>query len=193
MLATLGSMVPGQHGDLAARARKVPYASIELSFGRGGGLLVLAEEQGGLTFWQTARNETVVLRHGFLQSIAGIKPRLEMSKSMGADGKLISMASLGSDERFRVERSWVDKKGVRHAGRAEARWVCSTKTRAIKLPLTTRELYKCTETLDWADRGETRSVYWRDAGGHVWKADVAAWPGAPGISWQVARPWWAQS
>lgn len=190
MLATLGSFVPGQHGDLAGRARKIPYASIELRFGRGGGLLVLSEEKDGLTFWQTARDEVVTLQDGFLQSISGIKPRLEMSHATGEHGKPVSFMSLGNQERFVVERSWVDKKGRYHAGRAKAKWSCQSNTVSVKLPLTTRDLHKCVETLDWAKGGDTRSVYWRDDGGHVWKADVAAWPGAPKITWQVARPWW---
>lgn len=193
LLATLGAFVPGQHGDLADRAQKIPYASIELRFGRGGGLLVLAEDKDGLTFWQTARNEVVVLKQGFLQSISGLTPRLDMSEALDAQGEPVSMASLGSSAQFTVERSWVDKKGAHHAGRAQADWSCESKTRSVKLPLTTRDLHKCVETLDWKNGGDTRSVYWRGEGGHVWKANVVAWPGAPKISWQVARPWWSLS
>jgi len=186
-------VIPFQHGNLASRARKIPYASINLSFGRGGGLLILTKQKHGLTFWQTKRNETVVLQHGLLQSTAGTKPRLEMTQALNAKGKPMTMASLNGDEHFIVERSWVDNKGDRYAGRAQAHWQCSSTTRKIKLPLVTRQLHKCTETLNWANHGTTRSVYWRDAGGHIWKAEVTAWPGAPGISWQVARPWWPQS
>ncbi|HET7315083.1 YjbF family lipoprotein [Salinisphaera sp.] len=188
--ATIGSFVPGQHGDIAARAKKIPYASIDLSLGRRGGLLVLAEQQSGLTYWQTGRAEVVVLNHGFLQSTSGLTPQLEMNQAIDAQGRPVSMTALGSAAHFVVERSWIDEEGVRHTGRARADWSCDSAARSVELPLTTRDLYKCVETLDWAGGGDTRSVYWRDDGGHVWKADVAAWPGAPEISWQVARPWW---
>lgn len=188
--STLGSFVPGHHGDVSGQAKKIPYATIDLSLGRRGGLLVLAEKKDHLTFWQTRRDEVVVFRQGFLESTSGLTPRLEMSRATDAQGDPVSMASLGTSEHFVVERSWVGKKGQRRAGRAQASWSCDPDTRSIELPLTTRDLHKCVETLDWANGSQTQSVYWRDDGGHVWKADVAAWPGAPGISWRVARPWW---
>lgn len=191
--STLGSFVPGQHGDVAGQASKIPYASIDLSLGRRGGLLVLAEQKDGLTFWQTGRDEIIILDHGYLQSTVGLTPRLEMSRRLDERGQPVAMSSLGSNARFVVERSWLDKKGRRHAGRAQADWSCASRTRSVALPLTTRDLHKCVETLDWTNNGDTQSVYWRDDGGHVWKADVDAWPGAPGTSWEVARPWWPLS
>lgn len=188
--STLGSFVPGQRGDIGSEAKKIPYASIDLSLGRRGGLLVLAEKQGSLTFWQTGRDEVVVLDSGYLQSTAGLEPRLEMTRITDHGGAPVSMTSVGNSAKWVVERSWVGDKGNRHTGRATADWSCSSATSSVDLPLTTRDLYKCTETLDWATRGKTRSVYWRDDSRRVWKADVVAWPGAPEISWQVARPWW---
>lgn len=191
--STVKSFAPGQRGDVGAEAKKIPYATIDLSLGRRGGLLVLAEQQNGLTFWQTGSNEVIVLDHGFLQSTSGLTPRLEMTRRVDDQGQPVAMKALGADAQYTVERSWVDKKDRHHAGQARADWSCASRTHAVELPLTTRHLHKCVETLDWADNGETQSVYWRDDGGHVWKADVDAWPGAPGTSWQVARPWWSLS
>ncbi|WP_423824149.1 YjbF family lipoprotein [Salinisphaera sp. SPP-AMP-43] len=190
--ATLGSFVP-IHKDVSDDAKKISYASIDLSLGRRGGLLILAEQKDGLTFWQTGRDEVVVLNHGYLQATSGLTPRLEMSQAFDAQGRPVSMKSVAGQAEFVVRRSWVDDKGVRRAGQAQARWSCQSQTQSVKLPLTTRDLYKCVETLDWEHKGDTRSVYWRDTDGHVWKADVAAWPGGPEVRWQVARPWWPLS
>lgn len=188
--STLGALVPGGQGNIADQARKIPYGTIDFSFGRRGGLLVLAKKKNALTFWQTGRNEVVMLAHGDLQAMAGLLPRLTMSDKTTADGSPVTLTSLGSEARFRVVRSWRDKKGGRHSASARARWSCADSSVSVKLPLATRSLFKCVESLHWADGSQTQSVYWRGTERHIWKAEVAAWPGAPKISWQVARPWW---
>jgi hypothetical protein len=188
--STVRAFMPGGHGDVTEQARHIPYASIDFSMGRRGGLLVLAEEKKGLTFWQTGRDEVIVLGHGDLQAMAGLLPRLEMNELSTADGHPIELAELGRKAHFEVLRAWRDGDNVRHSAAAQAHWSCAVAPAEVKLPLTTRRLHKCVASLEWAGGKQTRSIYWRDAGGHIWKADVAAWPGAPGISWRVARPWW---
>lgn len=190
--ATTKALIPGWHGDVSEQAKNNPYATIDLSYGSRGGLLVLAEKQGGLTFWETGRKEVVVLDHSDLQSMEGLLPRLEMNVQTDARGHPVDLTALGGDAHFTVVRAWRDKKGNRHSGQASAQWQCAQAASSMDLPLTTIDLHKCVKSLRWGDGSQTQSTYWRDAQGQIWKAAVAAWPGAPKVSWQVARPWWPQ-
>lgn len=190
--ATAKALIPGWHGDVSEQAKKIPYATIDLTYGRRGGLLVLAEKKGGLTFWETGRKEVVVLNHSDLQAMEGLLPRLEINAQTMANGDPVNLIALGTDAQFTVVRAWRDKKGSRHSGQAQARWHCASETSSVELPLTTIDLQKCVKSLRWSDGSQTQSAYWRDAQGQIWKAAVAAWPGAPQVSWQVARPWWPQ-
>lgn len=187
--STVLAFIPG-HGDVSEQAKKVPYASLDFSMGMQGGLLVMAEQKDGLTFWQTSQAEVIGLDHGYLQASWRTKPRLDMTQRLDHQGKPVDMTTIGDDARYTLLASWTDKEGQRHSGRASVTWHCQAQTHKVKLPLTQRKLHQCEEKLNWDDRGSTQSVYWRDNDKHVWKADVTAWPGAPGIGWQVARPWW---
>lgn len=193
VVSTLGTAIPGLGTDVSKQAKKVPYASLDFSLGLRGGLLVMAEQNQGMTFWQSSRSEILALEDGYLQSTWGIKPQLEMMRRLDDSGASISMADIGDQADYQVLVSWQDDKGAHRAGRAEAKWHCSAQTEKVELPLTKRKLHKCTESLVWDNSDKTRSVFWRDDEGHVWKADVTAWPGAPSIGWEVARPWWSLS
>lgn len=187
--STLLAFIPW-HGDVSEHARDVPYASIDFSMGMRGGLLVMAEQKNGLTYWQTSQSEVIGLKQGFLQATWRTEPRLEMIERRDHEGQPVAMQDIGDEAEYTVVTQWTDGQDRHHAGRARARWHCRAQSQRVKLPLTRRKLHQCEEKLDWDDRGSTRSVYWRDDDGHVWKANVAAWPGAPSIKWEVARPWW---
>lgn len=176
--------------NVSDAARQNPYASIDLTIGGHGGLVILAGEDNGLTFWQTGGDKVLVLDHGAVQSMAGLLPRLEMNVQTTRGGDPVLLTALGNHQQFHVVRSWRDAEGGRHSAAAQADWQCDVALTRVKLPLTTQSLHKCTETLTWADGTQTKSVYWRDVSGHVWMANVVAWPGAAEIHWQVARPWW---
>lgn len=191
--ATLASFLPG-HADVSGRAAEIEYASLDLSVGRQGGLVVLAEIAGNDTYWQSGGDETIVLHEGYLSSTSGLGQDLHLSQVLDMDGDEPPWRTVGAGEgtrHYRVERSWDNKQGQRVTDEAAARFECRARTERRKLPLTTLDLQRCTETLRWDGGRTTRSVLWRAPDtGRVWAARVVAWPGAPMIAWQVARPWW---
>jgi hypothetical protein len=195
LLATLGAFVPGSGSDVSKVAAKVSYASIKFSAGHRSGLLILAEQSSGLTFWQSSQAETVVLRQGYLQSTSGLDSNLEMTQITGlADnaGQASPFAQdLASPVEYKVLRSWRGRDDRLHSGAAEATLSCAGRTRPVKLPLATLPLKKCVQSMSWNSGKHTKSIYWIDPkDNRIWAGDVVAWPGGPEYAWQVARPWW---
>lgn len=192
-VSTFASALPGLKHDASKQAEAIPYASVNLSVGGQGGLLILAEQADALTFWQSSSRETIVFRNGYLNSTRGLRANLLASRMTTDAGKAIQpwQSPAVTPVTYRVQRSWEDAKGDRHAGRAEAFFACAQTTEAVELPLTTLDLERCTESLDWESGKKTRSVVWRHPKTHrIWASDAVAWPGGPEVSWQVARPWW---
>ncbi|GAB3682725.1 hypothetical protein [Salinisphaera aquimarina] len=193
LVSTLSSFLPGR-ADVSDRARDVSYASIDFGIGGRGGLLILSNISQGLTFWQTSRRETVVLRDGYLESSGGLVPELHMTRISGyaaGDKKTPWSGEINAPVHYTVTRSWTNADGETDSGRASADLVCAPGTVEKKLPLTTRALERCVETLSWERGKQTASVLWRDPENHrVWAAEVVAWPGSPLYEWRVARPWW---
>ena len=192
-VSTFASVLPGQSGDVSKQAAAIPYASVDLSVNGAGGLLILAEQSGGLTFWQSGSRETVVFRHGYLNSTRGLQANLLSSRQTDVAGRLIQpwTEAQGDSVRYQVERSWEDSRGRRHAGRAQASFECSAEPESVELPLATFDLTRCVESLQWESGKKTRSVVWRHPDTHrVWAGDAVAWPGGLQVTWQVARPWW---
>lgn len=194
LLATLGAFVPGKT-DVSKVAANVSYASINFSLGRRNGLLILSEQEPGLTFWQSSQSETVVLQHGYLQSTAGLASNLAMTRITG----LADDASAGipwrkafvSPIEYKVLRAWSPVDGRLKSETAQARLTCSAGVEKVRLPLATLPLRRCREQLSWASGKTTRSTYWVDPkDDRVWAADTVPWPGAQAFDWQVARPWW---
>jgi hypothetical protein len=192
-LATIFGLLPG-HGSVTATAKKIPYATIDLSIGRRGGLLVLAEQTPGLTFWKSGQNETIVLHDGVLQSTSGLEANLHMTQVYGDDAghsRVPWRQAVNGALHYNILRSWTTADGKQRADRAQVVLRCAQKPETVALPLTKRALQRCVETWHWDRGGQTQSVLWRDRGNHeIWAADTVAWPGGPHISWQVARPWW---
>jgi len=192
-VSTFASALPGLGDDVSKQAAAIPYASVDLSVGGQGGLLILAEQTDALTFWQSSSRETIVFRNGYLNSTRGLRANLLASRMTTNTGAAIQpwQSAATTPLTYRVERSWEDAKGRRHAGRANASFVCAETTESVELPLTTLDLERCTESLDWESGRQTRSVVWRHPQTHrIWVSDAVAWPGGPQVSWQVARPWW---
>lgn len=192
-VSTFTSFVPGTSEKVGKQAAAIPYASVKLSVGRAGGLLILAEQTEQLTFWQSSKRETIVFRNGYLNATRGLASNLLSSRMVSADGAPISPWNNvdNAPVHYRVERSWEDADGKRHAVRARASFVCADKKESVKLPLTTLDLTRCVESLDWDGGKQTRSVVWQDLETHrIWAADAVAWPGGLRVTWKVARPWW---
>ena len=188
-LVTLRALLPGGGPDAGAEAKKISYASLELHVARRGGLLVLAEQGGHVTFWQTSRRESIELRDGYLASTNGFAPELTMTQINAPAGNAPWMTA--DPPAYTLVRSWISTDGSRHTEQARAALTCANGVEPVKLPLATLELQKCRETLDWAQGATTASVYWRHPGDHhIWAAQVVPWPGAPEYDWKVARPWW---
>lgn len=194
LVSTLGALLPGKT-DVSKVAANVSYASINFSLGRHNGLLILSEQQPGLTFWQSSQAETVVLRHGYLQSTSGLKPELAMTRITGlasdASGNIPWNKALVSPIEYRVLRAWKPADGRLQGETAQARLTCPEGLEQVQLPLATLPLRRCHEVLNWASGKTTRSTYWIDPkDNRIWAADTVPWPGAKAFDWQVARPWW---
>ena len=195
-VSTFATFLPGGGGDVGKQAAAIPYASVDLSIGRAGGLLILAELTDDLTFWQSSTRETIVFRKGYLESTSGLYADLLYSRiGDSSDESLVPWETAPADGvsalDYRVERGWRDAKGVTHAAAGQASFACAEQPESRDLPLTTIELTRCVETVDWVSGGQTRSVVWRDPATHrIWAGDVAAWPGGLRVTWNVARPWW---
>lgn len=190
--STVSTFLPG-HGDVSRQAEAISYASIDLSVGRRGGLLVLAEQGDGLTFWQSSNRETVVLKDGYLDSTSGLDQDLRMSAihRSTASERAPWDGAVATPVQYVVTRSWRTAKGQTHSAQGQATLTCGLAEREMTLPLVTRKLEQCQESVDWDNGRKTSSVYWRDPGSfRIWAAEVVPWPGAPVIAWRVARPWW---
>lgn len=191
-VATLTAFLPGR-ADVSERAGELSYASIDFAAAGRGGLLVLAESSQELTFWQSSRRETVVLRGGYLESTSGLTPELQLTEiSTDTDeGAMPWRLALDEPAHYTLTRTWTRADGSVDTGRADATLSCATGAVEKKLPLTTLELERCVEKLVWERGATTTSVFWRDRGNHrIWAAAVVAWPGSPLYEWRVARPWW---
>lgn len=198
LLSTVAAFSPfGGGADVSAQAKKIEFATIDVSLDGRGGLLVLARQQPGVTYFQSSQAEIVVLSRGYLSSTAGLQNNLEMTRLDGLDSAAGSTATpfagdLSTVRRYTVTRRWTASDDKRSTTRtADAVLRCDTDTQSIKLPLATLPLVACKETLDWAGGGQTHSTYWIDPhDNRIWKARTEPWPGAPTFAWEVARPWW---
>ncbi len=194
-VATLLGLLPGG-SDVAERAATVPFASIDFRINDRGGLLVLAERQRALTYWQSAGRETIVLENGYLDHTAGLATDLMMTRFRVGQGMLPDTspwraAQAGEPFTYVVQRQWQSAGGMPHTDTAQATLVCETQSISVELPLTTLSLQRCNETLVWSGGARTYSTLWRSPQTHrLWAMATVPWPGAPSIEWQVARPWW---
>ncbi len=191
-IATLSAFLPGRV-DVSDRASELSYASIDFVVGGRGGLLVLAESSQELTFWQSSRRETIVLRGGYLESTSGLTPELQLTqiRAGAVNNAMPWRLALEEPAHYTLTRTWTRADESVDTARADATLSCAPGTVEKKLPLTTLELQRCVEKLVWERGATTTSVFWRDPGNHrIWAADVVAWPGSPLYEWRVARPWW---
>ena len=193
-LTTLLDLLPGG-GDASERAAVLPYASIDFRIDGRGGLLVLSERQHESTYWQSGNRETIALENGYLDHTAGLATDLLMTRfhvDKGvSDTAPWQLAQAGEPLTYVVQRQWQNAEGMPHTDAAQATLVCEAQAAAVELPLTTRSLQRCNETLIWSGGATTYSTLWRSPETHrLWAMATVPWPGAPPIEWQVARPWW---
>lgn len=194
IVSTFAAFFPSDE-DVSDQAAEVSFASIDLAIEGSGGLLVLSEQSGALTFWQTSGSQALVFRNGYLDSTRGLPSDLEMTE-VSVDGAtddrhVAPWVEASSDASYRIVRSWSTRDGQMRSGRADARLRCASETERVDLPLATLSLQRCDETMRWAGGGVTKSTIWRDPDDHrIWAVDTVPWPGADRVTWRVARPWW---
>lgn len=193
LLDTVGALIPGT-GDVSAEAERIPYASLRFSIAGRGGLIVLAEQADGATFWQSGQRETVVLRDGYFVSTSGMPNALEMTEltlPSSGDDSMPWTAAPGMRRDYRVTRAWKLEDGSTQSAAAEATMVCHADIESQELTLRTMGLQRCDERLSWPDGQTTYSTYWRSPDNRrIWKARTTAWPDGPSVEWDVARRWW---
>ncbi|WP_168016913.1 YjbF family lipoprotein [Halomonas salinarum] len=180
---TLSAFFGPSAADISAYAQQVPYASLALSIDGNKTLAIMAYQgnaDGSTTLWQAKDRATLALKDGIPYSTAGFDNNLM--------GLSYDRALLDSQ---RLDAYWQDRDGqLRHA-RASLTTQCAPAS-SVSLPLTTLPLQRCTQEWNWHDAGTSINTLWRSAeSGRIWAGDIQPWPGAPDISWQVARPWWS--
>ena len=196
LLATTAALWPFGSTNVSKRAEKISFATIKFTQHNRGGLLVLAEQQPGVTFWQSGRSETVGLSRGYLSSTSGLQNDLEMTQLSGLmprpDQSTPFVGSLDTPRRYRVTRQWQNADSSRrHTMSATTTLSCAAEPAILELPLARLPLLQCDETLNWVGAGTTHSIYWLAPDTHrIWKGRTQAWPGGPSFAWSVARPWW---
>ena len=183
---------------MAEQAASTRYASIDLQVNGTGGLLVLAEQAPGMTYWVTGQKQVVVFKSGYLASTSGLKRDLINSEydppldEFGASAASNQATRLqAGNHAHQLVRTWQTDNGGRKSARGRATISCDSDTHRVTLPLATLPLEKCRESVQWRTGERTASVYWRDPKTHrIWAAEVVAWPDGPKVAWDVARPWW---
>lgn len=191
---SIGDVASGFSGeDISAQAESIPYASLDLHVSGFGGLVVLASQSAAMTYWQFRDQATVALDDGYLNSSAGLEQNLidtRITDSNGKDLTALPWRRLESSNAYRITREWRTADGHLDQGRATATLECETPASSVPLPLTSRSLQTCHETLDWDDGSVTQSTLWRaPEDGRLWAVETQPWPDAPTFDWQVARPW----
>src|SRR5699024_5161940 len=136
--STLHTLVPWSH-NVSKRAASLPYASIDLTVGGKGGLVVLAELSEGNAYFQSASRGTIDIRHGYLAQSAGLPENLLMTRVYATGEAQMAMpwrtARAGEPFNYIVQRMWRTADGMLHTGRANATLVCKASTKQVELPL----------------------------------------------------------
>lgn len=186
---SVNSLIGGVTGeDIATQASDTPYASLDFQVDGNGGLIILAEQAGTLTYWQFSDNATVALQNGYLKSSAGLPSDL-IDTRFDASGSQPWQDSQPSGH-YGIEREWRTAGGQVHHGHASAALRCESEPVELELPLTTQTLQTCHETLTWDDGETTESTLWRSPSDRrLWAVDTQPWPDGPTFSWRIARPW----
>lgn len=176
---------------LAKRAQQIPYASIDLHVNGTGGLLLLTEQAGRLTYWQSGQKQTLMFSNGRLRQTTGLPANLVFSRASLDWADADSPAPTARNPEYEVTRIWQTETGMNRALAGSATLDCAQRSSPVELPLVTLPLQRCREVVQWRDGSQTASLYWRDMdNGRIWAAESVPWPGGPKIDWQVARPWW---
>ena len=188
--ALTGIFVPNARPDVSedsADAADIPYASIDIRVAGTGGLLLLTESSGAASYWRSGQGQVVVMINGDLAQTVGLSPDLLSRVSERPQG----VVSLDAAVHYPIHVSYESRSGEPRALAGTATLDCSAAAAERELPLATLALRECRETVIWGSGAQTVSTYWlRPETGRIWKARVVAWPSAPVVEWEVARPWW---
>lgn len=189
----LDGIVPGLAADdVSDQAAATSYASLDFHVAGHGGLVILASQAGEMTYWQFRDSATVALEDGYLHSSAGLEQNVIDTQLRDGEGNVLDTPPWrsSSSTAYRLEREWQTADGNLHHGQATALLDCEAAPSRVELPLTSRELQVCHETLNWKDGNVTHGTLWRaPEDGRLWAVETQPWPGGPIFDWQVARPW----
>ncbi|WP_110599500.1 YjbF family lipoprotein [Salinicola lusitanus] len=190
----LDGLVPGSaSGDVSDQAAATSYASLDFHVEGHGGLVILASQVRDMTYWQFRDSATVALKDGYLHSSAGLEQNLIDTSITGEEGEIVDESpwrGSSSSIAYRLTREWQTADGDLHHGQATALLDCDAAPSQVELPLMSRALQVCHETVNWEDGNVTHGTLWRaPEDGRLWAVETQPWPGAPIFDWQVARPW----
>ncbi|WP_084286549.1 YjbF family lipoprotein [Halomonas halodenitrificans] len=188
-MAALFSDALSEEKGLADRAAGIPYASLRLDAGDRQGLVVLAAQANGETYWPTGNQGLVTLRHEGLHTTVGLAQNL-LDTAFPALPDTQAPWRQQDPTTFRLIRTWQDPAGLPRRMAATGRLACG-EPEAHALPLATLTLEPCEMTLQWANGEATAGKLWRDPQSlRLWAGEEQAWPDGPTLEWEVARQWW---
>lgn len=188
-MAALFSDALSQEDSLAERAAEIPYASLWLDAGDRRGLVVLAAQANGETYWPTGNQGLITLRNEGLHTTTGLERNL-LDTAFPALPDTQAPWRQQDPTAFRLTRTWQDPAGLPRRMAATGHLACG-EPEDYALPLATLTLEPCEMTLQWANGDTTTGKLWREPRSlRLWAGEEQAWPDGPTLQWEVARQWW---
>lgn len=196
--SSIGAALPGV-GDTQSpveRAESLRFASLILEGPSRSGLVVLGAVAGDTTLWPTGQQGSLALYRDGLAATAGFRRDLlglrytPQGKGSEPDAQSWVPWQASTPVSYRVASQWQEANGQVLAAAGDGMLRCEP-AQTRPLPLGSRPLELCRESVAWEGGGVTHSRFYRSPGDHrLWAAEVTPWPEGEAIAWEVARAWW---
>lgn len=194
-LSLIGSTIggfgqPARYPISDAQIEAIPYATMGVRFGDGGGVvMVLASIDGDDLHWASADRVVLVTRRGRLVKTIGLSRDLLTTRPAGADALADALAGNPVAAEARVDRIIDLRQKDDFSVPVESRWDVQGEE-TVSLLGRERRLVRVRERMTvrkW--RWSADNLYWLDAGsGQVWKARQQFCPEVPAMTLELLKP-----